>query len=140
MRPRSTPGHSCYPRHALSTAWTQLRPQTGAEVGKGEPAVPPQHAPLMSQAVSDTEHPVARAASSVEGAFAITLLAAIAASAIASPAADIAGRFAQPAAVALVLAVAFWLRPVSALLALVIFVLGYDTLALYVGNTVKQTD
>jgi hypothetical protein len=94
----------------------------------------------MSQTVPDTDNPFARAASSVEGAFALTLAAAIAASAIASPLSDVLFRFAQPLAVTLVLAIGFWLRPVSGLLALAIFVLGYDTLALYVGNPVKQTD
>lgn len=94
----------------------------------------------MSQTSSRIDRPLARAASSVEAAFAVTLVGAIAASVLATPFSNALGGFAQPMAAAAVLAVAYIVRPVAGLLALVIFVLGYDTLALYVGDAVKRTD
>jgi hypothetical protein len=94
----------------------------------------------MSQDVARSNSSIARAASSVEVAFAASLGAAILVALLASPFQDALRGFAQPIAVAAVLAAAFVIRPVSGLLALVIFILGYDTVAIYVGDAVKRTD
>jgi hypothetical protein len=94
----------------------------------------------MSQPASRIDRPLARAASSVEAAFAVALVGAVAAPVLAAPFSNGLGGFAQPIAAAAVLAAAFVVRPVAGLLALAIFVLGYDTLALYVGDAVKRTD
>ena len=94
----------------------------------------------MIQVDSPSGRTIARAASSVEGVFVLALAAALIVSALTSGLQDALSGFAQPIAVTAVLAVAFVVRPVSGLLALVIFVLGYDTVALYVGDDVKRTD
>jgi hypothetical protein len=94
----------------------------------------------LTHATTDSGRTIARAASSVEGVFIGALAAALLVSALASGLDDMLWGFAQPIAVTAVLAVAFVIRPISGLLALVIFVLGYDTLGLYVGNAVKRTD
>ena len=94
----------------------------------------------MIQVDSHSGRRIARAASSVEGVFVIALAAALIVSALTSGLQDALSGFAQPIAVTAVLAVAFVVRPVSGLLALVIFVLGYDTVALYLGDDVKRTD
>lgn len=81
-----------------------------------------------------------RRAYSFEWAFGLTLagsvLAAILAGALPAP----VRVYAQPLLAAAVLAGGFVWRPAAGLLAFAIFVLGYDTLALYVGNAVKRTD
>ena len=94
----------------------------------------------MSHVDSPSGRTIARAASSVEGVFLIALAAALLVSALTSGLQDALSGFAQPAAVAAVLVAAFIARPVSGLLALVIFVLGYDTFAVYAGDAVKRTD
>ena len=83
---------------------------------------------------------IARAASSVEGAFVISFLAAVATAAATSGLGRALDGFAQPLAVAVVLMAAYVVRPVGGLLAFVVFILAYDTIALYVGEPVKRTD
>ena len=94
----------------------------------------------MTPADTPRRRSIGRAASSVEGAFVIALAGALLAAVVTAPFSDLLRGFAQPIAVAAVLAAAFVIRPVSGLLALVFFVLGYDTVALYVGDAVKRTD
>ncbi len=48
--------------------------------------------------------------------------------------------WAQPFAIAAVLAAGFAWRPAAGLLAFAIFILGYDTLAIYLGEAIKRTD
>jgi hypothetical protein len=76
-----------------------------------------------------------------ETAFALIFLAAVAAAVIV-PAIAPGGlaRYAQPGAVAVILAAGFAWRPVAGLLAFAVFVLIYDTLAVYVGGSVKRAD
>ncbi len=94
----------------------------------------------MNRAVSQERPSITRAVSSVEGTFVISLGAALLVAILTSGLAQTLSSFAQPIAVAAVLTIAFAWRPVSGLLALVIFVLGYDTVALFVGDSVKRTD
>lgn len=94
----------------------------------------------MSTVTFPSGRTIARAASSVEGVFVIALAGALLAAALTSGLQDAVSGFAQPIAVTAVLAAAFIVRPVSGLLALVIFVLVYDTVAVYLGAGVKQTD
>ena len=81
-----------------------------------------------------------RRAPAFEATFVLALGGAILAATLTGAVPGPAGTYAQPLAAAAVLAIGFVWRPAAGLLAFAIFVLGYDTLALYIGNPVKRTD
>jgi hypothetical protein len=76
-----------------------------------------------------------------EAAFALIFLAALAAAVIAPAIANYRLEpYVHPAAVAIILAAGFAWRPVAGLLAFAVFVLVYETVAVYVGGSVKRAD